>query len=291
MFKRLIKFIYSIITNKKVSVFIIGVQKGGTTALHNYLIQHPQIVGPLKKEVNFFNYENNYKAGNSWYHKQFPTRISRTFNKIIYLDSTPQYFDDLETPGRLYSYNKNSKIILLFRNPVDRAYSAWNMRKQFSELPPDEKEELCIRALSGSSPEHIEKFKNMVYSNPFPEFESLVVNGIDEYNKGKIDNFSIIQKGLYVYPLVSYLKIFPRNNILIIESNDLKKNKKKYLENILKFIGAQAVNIENIELKEHNLRNYDQPMNDEIRKVLFEFYRPHNEKLFEVLGETYNWDN
>ena len=46
--------------NTKVSLFIIGAQKSGTTALHEYLLKHPNIIGANKKELNFFNFKTRY---------------------------------------------------------------------------------------------------------------------------------------------------------------------------------------------------------------------------------------
>ena len=55
----------------KVSLFIVGAQKAGTSALHNYLIKHPFVQGGVKKELNFFNHPEKYSRGKSWYHSQY----------------------------------------------------------------------------------------------------------------------------------------------------------------------------------------------------------------------------
>jgi len=112
----------------KVGAFIIGSQKAATTSLFTYLVRHPQIEGSSKKEVHYFDNHQNFSQGDAWYHKHF------TYNrKSLNIEATPRYLYAPHVPQRLFEFNSKAKLIIVLRNPVERAYSAWNMYRQMSE--------------------------------------------------------------------------------------------------------------------------------------------------------------
>lgn len=113
---------------------IIGAQKCGTTWLSQMLGQHPDVYLTPKKELNFFNKIANYQKGIDWYRSQF--ELSE--NKIAIGESTPNYFwtsrDEYEikesgrthdVPGLMAKYYPHIKILLILRDPVERAISAF----------------------------------------------------------------------------------------------------------------------------------------------------------------------
>jgi hypothetical protein len=110
----------------KVNFLIVGVQKGGTTSLDAYLRQHPRIGMASKKEVHFFDDEDRFGSGTpdyEVYHRHF----DRLDSKSIYGEATPIYCYWSESMRRIREYNPDIKIIMLLRNPVERAWSHWRM--------------------------------------------------------------------------------------------------------------------------------------------------------------------
>src|SRR4051812_46716716 len=105
---------------------IIGVQKGGTSSLFEYLKQHPNIKTSVVKEVHY--YDSDYKKGMKWYRSFFP--LNEKNKKIIYGEASPYYFFHPLVPERIYKDNPNIKLILLLRDPVDRAYSHYQMERR-----------------------------------------------------------------------------------------------------------------------------------------------------------------
>jgi len=126
--------------------FVIGgTQKGGTTALDAYLREHPEICMATKqavsssrghpeirtagkKEVHFFDNEDYFSNGKpdySKYHRRFnPEKAHQVLG-----EATPIYMYWNDSPRRIWEYNPKMKIIVLLRNPIDRAYSHWNMER------------------------------------------------------------------------------------------------------------------------------------------------------------------
>src|SRR5579863_6754349 len=108
---------------------IIGTQKGGTTSLYNYLIDHPNISSIFKKEPHFFDF--NFYKGVSWYRAHFPSLLEKYYServhgqKFITGEASPYYLYHPLVPQRIKETMPTAytKFIVLLRNPIDRAYS------------------------------------------------------------------------------------------------------------------------------------------------------------------------
>src|SRR5437868_6286833 len=105
---------------------IIGAQKGGTTSLYNYLITHPGIAPIYVKEPHFF--DTSFSKGLVWYRSHFPTRLEKYyaqhFHKLDFItgEASPYYLFHPLAPERVAKTLPHVKLILVLRNPVDRAY-------------------------------------------------------------------------------------------------------------------------------------------------------------------------
>jgi hypothetical protein len=132
---------------------IIGAQKSGTSSLYNYLTQHPDVCPALVKEIRYFN--KYFSKGTNWYRGHFPSSLYISYvNKIsgrdmITGDGTPSYLSDPYVPRRVFEVIPQVKLIVLLRNPVDRAYSHYQHRfranrevSSFEEVIKVDKEKL-----------------------------------------------------------------------------------------------------------------------------------------------------
>ena len=99
---------------------IIGTAKSGTTSLYNYLKQHPDIIGSKVKEIHFF--DSKFSKGINWYKMFFPLISTR---KLTF-EATANYYTYTDIPERIRNMNGNTKLIMIFREPLARAYSHWN---------------------------------------------------------------------------------------------------------------------------------------------------------------------
>jgi len=107
-------------------VLIIGVRKGGTSALLHILRYHPQIEG-APHEVCYFSHNDYYRRGISWYIKQMP----QTTKGHLTLEKCPNYFVSPKAPERIAEQaSKNVKLILLVRNPLSRTISDYFFQKE-----------------------------------------------------------------------------------------------------------------------------------------------------------------
>ena len=111
----------------KVDFLIVGAQKSGTSALDEYLRGHSEIQMAKRKEAHFFDVENNFvsRVDYSKYHALFEDDCGRTRKG----EATPIYMYWYEAPKRIWEYNPNMKLMAVLRNPIDRAFSHWNMER------------------------------------------------------------------------------------------------------------------------------------------------------------------
>ncbi|MEM7710284.1 MAG: sulfotransferase, partial [Pseudomonadota bacterium] len=100
-----------------VNVIGIGAQKCASSWIHSVLGTHPEVEVGEPKEIDFFSYY--FDRGYRWYERHF----AGGDEKAIRFESSPSYFYDPRTPGRVRDYNRDMRVLLLLRDPVARAFS------------------------------------------------------------------------------------------------------------------------------------------------------------------------
>lgn len=263
---------------------VIGTQKGGTTALHKYLSQHPSIVPAIKKEMHFFNCDNAYNKGLDYYRHFFEAATPNRANKIA-IDVTPDYlFFSYKTAERIYQFNPSIKLIALLRDPIKRAYSAWQMFKRIHEKNP-----LFYRNWNCNCGLD-EKLKNLV---PRPSFGESFLKDIEFelelLQKGLSPEMAVLNYGFYADQLETYFRVFNPNQLLIIQSEAMREHTQHYLSKIETHLNIAPHNWAASDIQPHYEGNYAQRMSTQEISILQQLYKPHNEKLFDLIHDRFDW--
>ena len=249
--------------------FVIGPGRTGTTSLFYYLDQHPSLSKSAYDELGFFDV--NFHLGFHWYRSLFPSiltkfRIKSKTNFFMTYDVTPSYVRRPWIARRIKKLFPNSKLIIVLRNPIDKTYSHY-----------------YLSTISGET----RTFEEVIKKD-MDDISKWNVNLKDDnYFATKVEN-SKLARGFYVEQLLPWFELFPKNQILIISSEELATNTKNVMSEIFKFLNLPDYEIPNIE--KVNVSKYSK-MNPETRKLLIEYFKPHNEKLYEFLNLRFNWDN
>ncbi len=270
-------------------IIIIGGQKCGTTALFSFLSKHPQIRGSKSKELDFFSYEHHFNKGIEYYEQQFPKVFFRKKRNIKYLEASPSYIldeDPHKTAIRIYEYNPEVRLILLVRNPINRAFSAWQMYRQrfysgrenwWIDWVKHHKPEVDTRNIKRRKPEE--------YNN----FDLFIKNEISTITKDEAIECPVLSLGHYADGLTKYLKIIPKEQLLIIKSEEMLQNTPKVLSEITQYLGLKKYDWKNYSNKKVFEGNYS---NTNITERTFDdlsaFYSSSNLKLMELTGINYN---
>ena len=256
---------------------IIGAGRAGTTALYSYLIQHPLIAAALTDnnesvaDLHFFEYiiSNNIQ----WYRSHFPILFSKSNkhkNSFITGEYTSTYMYHPDVPKRIFNLLPKIKLIVILRNPIDKAYSTYQQQFRFGEYTTSFED--TINA----------EFRRIDLNKDFPELNS------NNYDFENLVAQNIIRHGVYADYLETWLKIFDRKQILILNSDDLKKSTKETLRRVFNFL-----NVSNYDIKDTSQVNVGKypTINKITRKKLIEFFKPHNQRLNKLLDTEFNWNN
>ncbi|WP_436515151.1 sulfotransferase domain-containing protein [Ekhidna sp. To15] len=245
---------------KKPDFLIIGVHKGGSTSMFEYISQHPEVEMARRKELNF--YTKYYHFGMRYYQSLFPKKNVKKLTG----EATPYYFFHPLVPERVKKTLPNVKIILLLRNPVLRAHSHYNMIK---DIEPASSFDEAIKLEQS----RVEKEKGKILSNP-------------KYYSIDHQTFSYFSRGLYFEQLSNWSQHFPLENMLILKSEDLFDNTKRELKKVYDYLGLSEVYPPDVSAK--NARAYGT-----LSKEDYDRYKKYFEedllKLKEKLGTHFQW--
>lgn len=268
---------------RKANFFIVGAQKCGTTSLHVYLNQMPGFHGSSPKELHYFDREDNYSRGAVWYDRHFIDR-----GEGYYFETSPSYLARKKVPERIHEYNPEAKIIIILREPVDRAYSAWNMYRQWSE-----KGVIPSLIQRGQYGEKESLLYEVFFKNGCPAFSEYIKIERSLIQQNDLsEEPSILRRGIYYPQIRRYIDVFGRANVMILGFNDLIEKTDDVISSIADFVSENTFFLRSgfsIEKVIKNKRPYASGIGNTEKEILRAFYAEHNALLFEYLGQEINW--
>jgi hypothetical protein len=254
------------------SYLIIGAQRAGTTSLHRYLVQHPVVRTLLRtKGVHFF--DTNYGRGMAWYAARFPTRLyawyagRRRGVGLVTGEASPYYLFHPHVPGRVAEHLPGVKLIVLLRDPVQRAYSQYQheVARGFETLP----------------------FEQAIESEPArlaPEIERLQAEPL--YNSFSHQHHSYLARGRYAEQLARWRSLFPAEQLLVLSSERFFAAPAASFRRVLDFLELPAFTPDGFE--RHNGYDY-RKLGEAVRRRLADHYREPNQRLYRALGDDFGW--
>lgn len=224
----------------KPNFFMVGAAKSGTTSLYKYLKQHPEIYFSPIKEPNYFSddidiskfspaYKKNTFLKTGKYFKQqelheLPLAFvrkkdhyARLFEKSnrykIRGEASTSYLYSKTAAENIYNYNRESKIIVILRNPMERAFSHYLMAVRYGYTSLNLKE--------------------------------AVIQDRNKENKGWGISELFVELGLYHDQLKRYFDIFPKKQILVLFFDDLKADAQKIVNRCCHFLELEEFRLKN----------------------------------------------
>ncbi len=229
---------------------IIGAQKAGTSSMFYYLAQHPELELSVEKEIHYYNYYAQSGKSIGWYKSFFPLKATSAGKKTG--EASPNYLYSETAPQKLKQDVPEVKLIVLLRNPIDRAYSEYSM--------------------------HVRQLKR----NDLPTFEQSIAN----------DNLSLhgsrlyLLRGLYAARIENWFKYFEREQFIFIKSEDFFVHPRPVLQRVYRFLGIAEVYPEDLRAQEAG--SYAE-LSSDTRDYLERYFRTSNQALIELLGDEFQW--
>ena len=250
---------------------LIGVRKGGTRALVDMIGMHSK-VHSASNEIHFFDIDENYNKGYSWYQERMP---SCKKNEIA-IEKTPSYFVTSKVPSRVFEFNKNIKLLLIVRDPVTRLIS------DYTQLL------------------HNHVTKNLT----FISFEKFVMKG-EKIGQSNPMYKDAITRSIYVKHMKKWLHYFPKSQIHVINGDRLIKKPWKEVSKVEKFLqlkheikkthfyfnrtkGFHCLKRSGRCLAKSKGRQHPNVSSEVIHK-LRKFFRPYNYQFYDQVGQDFGW--
>lgn len=249
---------------------IIGVRKGGTSSLHNYLRQHPDVLGPARKEPRFFHH--HWRRGSLWYRRFFPDtatvrrQAERHGRRPLVFEATPDNLYWPEVPGRVARTLPEGRFVAILRNPVDRAWSDYNAHRRAGRE-----------------------------SRPFDEVigSELEVLGGPLWDPDRFDGrvgpkVRLVSRGLYADQLDRWYREVSASSTLVLCSEDLFRDASTEVDRVTDFLGLRRH--DGYRFTTRNAGTYHESMSAEVRALLRDYFGPHNRRLYGIVGRDLGWD-
>lgn len=272
-------------------VFIIGAKKGGTTSLYQYLSRHPDFEGIRLNEPKW--------VGETFYFAQKYSSMSLLEYLSLFPrdkmtgDASVDNFVECSVPLRIFKIcgQERTKIIVLLRHPVERYKSNFMMRVTRTEYGSYGNN----TSLAGTIAKERESLKTAAASNEvsFPMTASDWSKMTCMFGSGK----NMIYEGLYYPLLMNWLCNFPRENLLILNSEEMFEKTPTILSQVFQFLGLKPLNSATLHTVTSHVYNQGVPaslpqhtLSSFHRDQLNHVYEPFNKALFELLQwEDTDW--
>jgi hypothetical protein len=230
---------------------VIGGKKCGTTYLYHLLSLHPLVEPAATKELHFF--DALFDEGVEWYRQCFPKPRLKDGRNTITGEATP-YMNVPHAPERMAKVIPQARLIALLRNPVDRAYSDYQMLSRKGD-------------------------------------ETRTFEEVMDYDNLDDAPHKYLSRGVYVDQLARWSEFFPKEQMLVLKSEDFFENPQHTLKAAFDFLGLPAWEPEASEIipKKRNKGDYEKKVDSSTRRRLEEYFEPHNRRLYDFLGKDLGW--
>lgn len=251
---------------------VIGVKRGGTTSLAEYLFQHPDVLEPyVPKGTRYF--EVNHGRGRRWYDTNFPTEATarkhhkRTGVEPVTGDSSPYIVFHPLALGRVRQELPGARLVLSLRDPVVRAWSQYNyeVKRGFEDLD-------AMAALDAEPARLAGEVERMVAD---PSYLS----------KAHRHN-AYLARGHYAEQLRHVYDLFPPEQVHVLFAEDLFAAPQATYDGIVDFLGLPRAPL--TDPRAFKANSYE-PLPDDVRVRLAAYYAEPNEELFTLLGRRATW--
>ncbi len=234
---------------------VLGTQKGGTSYFYRLLTEHPLVRAAAAKELHFF--DRHFAKGVGWYRRCFSEGERVDGHSTVTGEASPSYLFDPQVPERMAQVVPEARLIALLRNPVDRAYSQYQMQvrrgKEARSFEEATEEEMALAEGRGKA-----------------------VNKTTSY----------LARGLYAEQLERFSFFGARDRLLVLKSEDFFPRHSEVLGHVLRFLELPILRSKDVQSAG---REPYKPIDPATRRRLEGFFAPHNERLYDLLSTDFGW--
>ena len=244
---------------------VVSPMKSGSSDLSTYLLQHPAILKQLCKEIPVFHDSDIWRIFYPTVDEKIETEKRFGTSRCGFF--APFIAQSAALSETLSNIHNNFKIVLLLRDPVKRAYSQWKWD-----------------ILGGGV-----RAKNMKIYQRFSNYAEQAVDSFPDSIMSSICGASMLHEGIYYKYVNLWIEKFGVDNVLVINACDFFKETERTLMEIYGFLGLPEYRPLITDKIYNRNRIKTAPLDEDAKYILSEFYKPYNQKLYNLIGKTYNW--
>lgn len=285
-------------------LFIVGgAKKCATTSLFWYLAQHDRLQGARQKELLLFLRDHFPHVDNvtgkvlventraQMYKHDYDARLMQQNTSLYAFEATPGYlFESTTAPKYILCAAPWVKFVFILRNPVDRVWSNYNFYLSLGvDLGPfDEwvQHDMQLLTKVGMLPENRHSDEFVGSKEEYVAWHLY----LQRCNESVGRSMYIVQL-LHWYQALRAIGRDPAQNILVVRNEDLKRDPQATVDRITTWLGVAPHTLEPEKTKEFMVSKYDAgEMTNQTKNMLQDFFRPYNERLYNLL-EREEWQN
>jgi Sulfotransferase domain len=253
---------------------IIGAKRGGTTSLYNYLLEHPAVLPllPSRQHIKGAHFlDSNYHRGTRWYRSHFPTaawrRLRERGGPVAVGEASPYYLFHPLAAERAKRLVPDTRLIVLLRDPVERAFSHYKERVRHGAEP------LTFEEALEAEPHRLAGEAERIVREP-------------GYCSFAHEHHSYVAQGRYLEMLPAWLERYGRDRMLIMPSEDFYADPQAAVDRVTAFLGLPPQ-----PLRSRTRHNYHPAadMRPDTRRRLREQFAEHDRELANLLGMRLDW--
>lgn len=238
-----------------IDFLVIGAQKSGTTALYEMLKKHSEIDMSHKKEIHFFDNDLHFAEESGVDYTKYNSKLPDFSKDKIRGEITPIYMYWEPSAQRIKDYNPNIKLIAILRNPIERAYSHWQMEKSRGK-------------------------ENLAFEQALKQEKNRLACTHPQQHRV----YSYTDRGFYSKQIERLNQLFSADQVLYIRYEDFLQSPDLVFRNICKFLGVSQPLVP-IQSEKVHCGNYDSDITRECTDLLNRVYEEEYRKLEKLL----NW--
>ncbi len=250
---------------------ILGAQKAGTSTLYAQLAAHPQVVPAFRKEVHFFDRE---KRDPTRYRAHFATARTRaraeheTGAPVLTGEATPFYLVHPLVPARMHELLPEARLIVVLRDPVERAVSGYHHAVRFGH-----EDRVVDEALDPAAEEPVGSDHDA---------------GWWDSDDNAVRRRGYLARGRYAEQLERWLWVYPREQLLVLEVGELASGAAR--GRVEAFLGLQPSSAGAV--RNRNVRTHPGAgaLSATTRQRLGDYFAPHDASLWNLLGARWDWN-